>query len=220
MLIERQKEIANSFSKIFQEFDLNIELTSDEFHVFDEGVFSLNMDEKWDVFVLERFMYWSRSWTGHCIYKVEIIRLKGAVILKKGFVTRDKIQYNSADIEKDKILFLQILQAYVGREDIYVDSEFQLDLIKRAIDEFDPNDECTKSIGYQALGLTKRIYNSIHGTQCQVKGLDELERNTSDKRDDEPLLSLYLQNKKTRDAITYYFNKEGDLLLGRIVVEN
>ncbi len=124
MTVQEQKQIAIAFSDKFQEFDLNLKLTADEFRLFDNGVSANSMDEKWNILVLDNFMCWIRSWTDNLIYIIQLKREADVVILEKGFVTRDKAKYMSDSIAEDKILFLQLLQIYSGRDDIYVDPEF------------------------------------------------------------------------------------------------
>ena len=222
MTSEEQKHIAKSFSDKFQEFNLDLSFTSDEFRFFDKGIFADSMEEKWNVFVLDNFMYWVRSWTDNCIYKIQLTRQTENVTLEKGFVTRDRTQYNSDNIEKDKILFLQLIQSCLGRDDIYVDPEFELEIIKEIISNYDPNNKCLKSIGHDNdVGLTKKIYNGLTTNSkdfCEVVGWQELKENIATKDDKEHLLSLYLQDKETKEATTFYFDKEGKHLLGQVTV--
>lgn len=49
-------------------------------------------------------------------------------------------------------------------------------------------------------------------------GWIDLKQRIVDKADDEPLISLYLQNRKTHAAATYYFDKDASELLGQIVI--
>ena len=224
MTLKDQKQIANSFSDKFQEFDIGLTLKADEFQLFDNGIFSNDMDGKWNIFVLDKFMYWARSWTDHCIYKIELTRQAGNVILEKGFVTREKNQYNSDNLDEDKILFLQLLQGCLGRDDIYIDPEFELDIIKEIILKYDPQNKCIKSIGHgDDVGLTKKIYDGLttHSNHfCEIVGWRELREKITTKDEKEELLSLYLQDKETKTGTTFYFDKEAKQLLGQVTVTN
>jgi hypothetical protein len=73
------------------------------------------MDDKWNVFVLEDFLYWARSWTNHRVFKIQLTRKPDFVMLKNAFVTRDKDIYTSENIDYNKNLVLKLLQLYVGR---------------------------------------------------------------------------------------------------------
>jgi len=224
MTVQEQKQIAIAFSDKFQEFDLDLKLTADEFNLFDNGVSANSMDEKWNILVLDNFMCWTRSWTDNLIYMIQLKRETDVVILEKGFVTRDKTKYMSDDIGEDKTLFLQLLQIYLERDDIYVDPEFQLDVIKKTIKKFDPTGNCKKFIGHNNIGETKKIYEALmqedQRAYFDVIGWNELKQNLSNRDDNEPLLSLYLQGRQTNSAVTYYFDKEVKSLLGQIVIKS
>ncbi|WP_151088581.1 hypothetical protein [Hymenobacter baengnokdamensis] len=223
MTVQEQKQIAIAFSDKFQEFDLDLKLTADEFRLFDNGISANSMDEKWNILVLDNFMCWTRSWTDNLIYIIQLKRQSDTVILEKGFVTRDETRYMSEGIEEDKTIFLQLLQFYLDRDDIYVDPEFQLDVIKKIIKKFDPAGKCKKSIGHTDVGETKKIYEAL--TQEDLKayysvfGWNELKQHLSNRDDNEPLLSLHLLGGQTNSSVAYYFDKEVKSLLGQIVLK-
>ena len=158
MTLQDKTKIAKSFSDKFDTFQPDIKLTVDEFQIFEEGVYAKDMDEKWNIFVLDNFMYWARSWTDTCIYKVQLNKRADFVLLEKVFVTRDKTQYRVDDIDKDKTLFLKLLQVYLGRDDIYIDPAFQLELVKQILNRYKPLDKYIKSIGRQSVAINKMIY--------------------------------------------------------------
>jgi hypothetical protein len=217
-------KIANSFPEKFDESKLKIEINDSEYKIFEEGIFSKSMDEKWNVFVIDSCIYFARSWTHFCIYKILVNRQNEKVILSTFKVNRDENQYNSNDIEFDTVLLKKLLQMYLKREDFYTDPKLGIPLIKATIEKIDPNNECIKSIGSNNVGLTKQIHNRLN-TDEQKKhttllGWTELKNNISNKPDNEPLLSLYLQNRKNNSAVTYYFDKDGEKLLGEIIIKS
>jgi hypothetical protein len=169
MTFEKKNIIASSFSDKFEEFDLDLRLSKKEFSLFDNGIYSNSMDDKWNIFVLDNFIYFARSWTDHCIFNVAFNGHDSFVILSNVIVTKDKTQYNSNDVQQDKNFLLRIIQMYVGRDDIYVDPEFQFDLIKRTLLAHDPNDECKRSIGHNDVGLTKRLYDALTTIQQYIR---------------------------------------------------
>ena len=221
--IEKHK-IAASFPANFGQATLAIEISSIEYRIFESGIFATSMDDKWDVFVLDDILYLARSWTGFCIYKVFIHSQNEKVILSHFQVNRDDNQYKSKDILSDTILLKQLLQIFLQREDFYLDPKLELPLIKMTISSIDPDNEYKKSIGSNIVALTKHIYRALT-TEEQKKyhvviGWAELESKIATKNDNEPLISLYLQNRKTNAGVTYYFNNDASELLGKITTKN
>jgi hypothetical protein len=200
MTLERQNQIASSFSDKYEEFD-----------------------EKWDIFVIDENMYWSRSWTGSCIYKVNVFRNDNQVTLTKALVTRDPNQYRSNNIIEDRILLLKMIQFYLGRDDIYIDPAFEYDLIKAIVKKLDPERSFIKSIGRgNDVSITKKIYRGLVSPDSQdyyrVVGWDELEKTISSRPENEKLLTLYIHDKQTNSGTTFYFNNEVTELLGQVTV--
>lgn len=220
MTLEKQNQIASSFSDKFENFDLDITLSKGEFILFDKGVFSSSMDEKWNVFVLANFMYWACSWTNHCVFKIQLSRNADVVILEKGFVTRDRNQYNSDNFEQDKVLFLKLLQVYLGRDDIYIDPAFQFDLIKQTLYQHQPISRYKKSIGRQSVKINKTIYQSmLHFGEDYVDatGWADFYKKIKDMNDDVDILSLYMHDKETNKGTTFHFDSDCKTLIAVIL---
>lgn len=222
MTLEDQIQIANSFSEKNEEFSIDINLPINDFKLLEKGMFSSEMEDKWNVFVLGEYLYWAHSWTDDCIYKVKLTKHKDFVNLERGFVTRDKKQFDSDDIERDKVLFLELLQVYLDRDDIYVNPLFEGEIVKNILSNYCPTENYTKSIGRgNTVSLTKKIHEDLIAYRkeyCHVIGWDELKKAIREMDDDDELTMLHLQNKKTSEGITYYLDKEGKELLGQIVI--
>ena len=215
--------IAVSFPVDFDQAILALEISIAEFKIFEDGIFAADMDSKWNVFVIDDILYLARSWTNFCIYKVFTKRENEKVFLSKFQASRDGNQYGNKDIEFDIVLLKKLLQMFLQREDFYSDPRLELPLIKATIKNIDPDNECKKSIGNSDVGLTRQNYDGITTYEqkkyCDVSGWAELKREISDKSDSEPLISLYLQNRKTNSAVTYYFDKDAKKLLGQIIIQ-
>lgn len=106
-------EIAKSFPSKFAEAELNLQLTESEFGIFESGIYSRSMDEKWNIFLIEDHMYWARAWTNHCIYKVQLQRQNNGVELKNIEVSREPSEYESQDLEYDIGVFKRMLEFYL-----------------------------------------------------------------------------------------------------------
>lgn len=219
--IEKHK-IATSFPDKYETNRLDLEISTAEFKTFEDGIFGGSMDEKWNVFVFDDTIYFARSWTNFCIYKVFVKRQAQTVILSYFQVSRDDNHYKSKDLEYDTLLLKKLLQMFLQREDFYSDPKLELPLIKKTIERLDPKNECKKSIGSNNVGLTRQIHNGLT-TEEQKKYFDiigwtELKKMIADKSDNEPLMSLYLQNRQNKSATTCYFDKETNKLLGQITI--
>ena len=213
----RKQSIADSFPNSFEQASLDIEISIPEFTIFENGIFSKDMNEKWHVYALNEVLYLARSWTRFCIYKVFTKQQNDKVLLSHFHVNRDDNQYQSLDIEFDTILLKKLLQMYLNREDFYIDPKLELPLIKVTIKNFDPHNEFKRSIGGNTAGLTRQIYQANnHHPDLTKTGSEELLKNIASIPDDEPLTSLYMYNKATKASTTFYFDKEAGVLLGQI----
>jgi hypothetical protein len=220
----RKHEIATSFPDQFETNQLNLEISTSEFGTFEKGIFADSMDEKWNVFVLGDIIYFARSWTHNCIYKVFTSRKSELVTLSEFQVNRNESEYKSKDLDYDTVLLKKLLQMFLNREDFYSDPKLELPLIKSTIEELDPNNDCKKSIGSNNIGLTRQIHNGLTTDEQKnyfdVFGWDELKEMIADKDEKEPLISLYMQHRENKSAVTYYFDKKADRLLGEIRIKN
>ena len=113
---------------------------------------------------------------------------------------------------------------FLNREDFYSDPKLELPLIKKLIEVIDPNNNCKKSIGSNNVGLTRQIYNGLTTDEqknyIDVIGWNELKEIIANKEENEPLINLYIQHRGNKSAVTYYFDKEADKLLGEIRIKN
>ncbi|MDO9185371.1 MAG: hypothetical protein Q7W13_05110 [Bacteroidia bacterium] len=221
MTDEKKNTIANSFPDKFVEDNISVVISSGEFELFEKGVFAPNMDSKWHIFVNSNNLYLARSWTNICIYKIPFEKFGDHVYLKKFYVNRVTDQYSSTDVEFDKTLLLRILQGYLKREDLYVDPKLSLPLIKATVEKFDKNNEYSKSIGSNNVGLTLQIHNGLTSNKQNdwlVEGWDELKSNIKNLKEDEPLISLHLSHRQNKKSTTFYFDKSGNRILGQITM--
>jgi hypothetical protein len=221
MTHEKKTEIINSFPPDFEEGVLDLQISVDEFKIFENGIYAQDMDSKWNIFAISDTLYFARSWTNHCIYKVFVDIQTDSVILKTFQVNRDQKQYRSFDLEYDRVLLLKLIQAYLNRQDIYVDPKLELPLIKAAVLEYDKDNVCEKSIGLQAVGLTRQIYSGLvehQNDHCTVYGWEEFDINTKSIHAEQELVSLYIFHKQKQASTTFYFDKDVTKRLGQITM--
>lgn len=115
MTNERKLSIAASFSDKYVEATLDLILSESEFEKFEHGIYSGSMEEKWNIFLIENNMYWARSWTDHCVFKVGFSKEDGKVNLENIKVTRNPDEYTSNDLEHDIKIFKTMLNFYINR---------------------------------------------------------------------------------------------------------
>ena len=220
---EKKKEIANSFSDEFEEQDLGIKLTKEEFKILEEGIYARDMDEKWNVFTIDSNIYFARSWTGNCIFKVSFE--KGDEIhLKKIKVTRDSKKYKGDNLGDDMILFKRLLQMYLGREDLFVDDRLALSGIRKLIGRFDPDNRYKKSIETQTVGLCLSIFGTLQDETnkkyVEVIGLDEFKEKARKFDSGDELLCLHLSERDAPNSrTTFYFNDDATELVGQLTIK-
>ena len=104
--------IVASFPNRFKEANLGIDISYLEFKLFEKGIFAKDMDDKWNVFVLNNTIYLARSWTNFCIYKIPLEFKDKHVFLRNFCVNRDKAQYTSVDLKYDTTLLKNLLEHF------------------------------------------------------------------------------------------------------------
>ncbi len=207
-------KIADGFPAEYQEANFGIQLNAEEYNKLFDGMYAENMESKWHIFGLGDIIFFARSWTLFCVYKVFIKKIDDNYILEKIQVNRNQQQYRSWGIEQDIIWLKMLLRAYLQREDLYIDPELSIPVVKNTIEQVDPNNEYNKSVGTSnSIALTRSIHTSIDS------GWTDLERNLRNRPDEETLISVHLWRRENpKDSFTMYFDKEGKTLLGRIQI--
>jgi len=216
-----QQKIAASFPNAHQRGRIDLEISIEEFKTFEVG-FADSIEDKWKIFVLEDVIYFARSWTNYCIYKVLVEKKAASVWLTDFQVNRDKSQYTNKDIEYDLVLLKKLFQLLLNREDFYSDPKLELPLIKKAIEILDPSNQCKKAIRSNTVALIRDVYNGLTTDENKkhhdVIGWTELKKKIADRDGKEVLISLYLHNRETNSATTCYFDCGASELLGRITI--
>lgn len=83
----------------FETFFLERTLTKKDLAYIKEGHRPEEMEDKWFMYCEDHKLFIHRSWTGYCIYIVELSE-NGKL---KTIVNRDPQQYKETDIEQDKL---------------------------------------------------------------------------------------------------------------------
>lgn len=107
------QSLAASFPAKYESIAIDIPLDYSEYFIFEKGIFASDMDEKWHIFVINNMMYFVRSWTMFCIYKVEIKKAENKVHLVMLHANRNKSQYGGSDISNDCYVLSQVIRIYI-----------------------------------------------------------------------------------------------------------
>ncbi len=94
-----------------EEFVLEKRLTRDDIKRIEEGHRPEEMEDKWFMYYENSKLFIHRSWTGYCIYVVDISE-SGEL---KAIVNRNSEQYREKDIERDKILLNILIDGLIRR---------------------------------------------------------------------------------------------------------
>ena len=90
-------------------------LSSTEWKLLKLGLKPKEMEDKWFVFLEESTMYFSRSWTGNCIFTVEIKKLSNeTVLLCHAKVVNDENIYRN---EKSKNVLKDLISMIIKHND-------------------------------------------------------------------------------------------------------
>lgn len=206
------KSIAASFPNEYELGILDVKLQLSEFSVFEKGIYPENMDAKWIVFILDEVIYFVRSWTKYVTYKIFYEIQDDGVLLKYCYVSRNRAQYNSIGIDNDVKVLKRLLRAMFNRESIYEYPEMQLPAIKRTMESIPSIELYIKSIGHSTIKIIKAVHDF-----SDISGVyDELKKIVDSLDDQSELISLYLQHRDTRKAMTFYYDLSGELLLASV----
>lgn len=82
------------------------------------GVVPEEMEDKWFIYWLGNSLYFHRSWTGFCIYVVELaLADDGSARIVSVLVNRDREQYSSVGDEQDAEVLETIIDVLLLREE-------------------------------------------------------------------------------------------------------
>jgi len=76
-----------------------------------KGHLPTDMDDKWFIFFENGWLYFHRSWTGHCIYAVRLDGAPFGVRVVEAWANRDQGQYTSPGVDTDRRTIEQLIQS-------------------------------------------------------------------------------------------------------------
>ena len=78
--------------------------TQDEFQQISKGLIPEAMEDKWFIFLENDSLYLHRSWTGACIYQIQLERRGEEYVVTDAWVNRESEQYDANDNDYDGLL--------------------------------------------------------------------------------------------------------------------
>ena len=102
-------------------FDLDIELSNDDFETLAWGHIPEAMEDHWFMYFDGEAFCFYRSWTGFCIYRAYVKRSenpenRGGYAVYRATVNRSKKQYGEEDDKRDAVLVAILIGQALGRD--------------------------------------------------------------------------------------------------------
>lgn len=77
------------------------------------GLVPESMDDKWFIYSENDWVYFHRSWTGHCIYKLKLDGASAGVRVTEAWVSRDSSYYNSPGADAKVEILSNLIRSIV-----------------------------------------------------------------------------------------------------------
>ncbi len=103
--MRKQKDFSGPFMKL----KLDKKLLENEMNIVRKGKIPVDMDDRWLICYKESVLYFYRSWTGNCIYKVKID--EGRLVEVQ--INADKEIYNITDEKTELNFFYELLELFL-----------------------------------------------------------------------------------------------------------
>ena len=106
------------------------------------------MEDKWFIYFENDKLYFHRSWTGSCIYILEIERSEGKIYISNATVNADPNEYKAGSEEKEKSILDYLIDRLLLTKQVPPSNGFNpielWSLFGRAISDtdIDKNDSC------------------------------------------------------------------------------
>lgn len=98
-------------------FSFERKFSKEEFEKISLGLLPKEMEDKWFIFEENKNIYFHRSWTGFCIYQIQLDEIEDQYAIIQVFVNRDKNQYQNEDNKHDKELLNYLIDNLLLKQD-------------------------------------------------------------------------------------------------------
>jgi hypothetical protein len=87
------------------------QLTRAELDLCLRGFIPQAMEDKWFIYAAGDWLYFHRSWTGFCIFSVQLVRTDEGARMRHAWVNRDRAQYNYTSLDDDRLLLRSLIDS-------------------------------------------------------------------------------------------------------------
>jgi len=92
--------------------------SSEEYQRLRLGLIPQQMEDKWFIYLEDDWLCFHRSWTGVCIYQVQLKADAGGYQVAEAWVNRDPQQYKSTDDDYDATLLHYLIDRLLLAQDV------------------------------------------------------------------------------------------------------
>lgn len=85
-------------------------LSEEEFAKIKAGHIPEEMEDRWFVFFEDDWLYFHRSWTGHCIFQVKLKTTGRGCLVEEAWANQDESQYRTSGQEGDIKILTDVFQ--------------------------------------------------------------------------------------------------------------
>ncbi len=106
----RQTHSVHPFPRRSALIPIDRRFTPEEFERVKLGVVPREMEDHWSIFLEQGWLYFVRSWTGYCIFKVRVEYDNDAGRIMEAWASRDPRQYGSTDAKYDSGILAMVIE--------------------------------------------------------------------------------------------------------------
>lgn len=92
--------------------------TAEEFSILSRGFIPQVMEHKWFIFMQDNILFFHRSWTVFCIFKVIFQEINSEYVVQEALVNQNIEQYNSTDNYYETALLSWLIDGFLLRKKV------------------------------------------------------------------------------------------------------
>ncbi len=96
-----------------ERFDLPLQFSDPDAERMTKGYVPSDMEDRWFIFFEGGWLYFHRSWTGHCIFAVRLDGSPNGIRVMEAWANRDREQYNSSGTGADREMVEQLIRTHL-----------------------------------------------------------------------------------------------------------